>query len=533
MSRTAPVLIAGGWRQAGDATGGFHAENPATGEAIEGDFPVSGPADIEAALAAASAVAAELAAIAPERIAAFLDAYADGIDAANAELAALAHAETGLPRETRLAKVELPRTSGQLRQAAAAVRSYNWTQPVIDTAAGLRSHLAPLHKPVLVFGPNNFPYAFNAIAGSDFASAIAARNPVIAKAHPSHPHTSRRLAEIAHAALVASGLPAAAVQMLYHFDSALGLQLCADHRLGAIGFTGSRTAGLAIKDAADRAGVMAYVELSSVNPVFLLPGVLAERGVALAEEFFTSCTMGSGQFCTNPGIVIVPTGADGDAFVEAARGHFASAPAGVLFSRGVLDHLARSVDALRAAGARCLVGGQHGSGPGHRYQPTLLGVDAAAFLANPGALQTEAFGPVSLLVRADGADSMAALATAFEGNLTGTIYRANDGRDDAAWQRVAATLRPRVGRLIGNKMPTGVAVSPAMNHGGPYPGTGHPGFTAVGMPAAIRRFAALHCYDQVPDPLLPTELRDRNPGGLPRLVDGRWSDADLGASRPA
>jgi NADP-dependent aldehyde dehydrogenase len=533
MSHTAPVLIAGGWRQAGDATGSFHAMNPASGEVIDGDFPVSGPADIEAAVAAASAAAVELAAAAPERIAAFLEAYADGIDAANAELAALAHAETALPRDTRLAKVELPRTSGQLRQAAAAARNRSWTQPVIDTAAGLRSHLAPLHKPVLVFGPNNFPYAFNAIAGSDFASAIAARNPVIAKAHPSHPHTSRRLAEIAHAALLDSGLPAAAVQMLYHFDNALGLQLCADQRLGAIGFTGSRAAGLAIKAAADRAGIPAYVELSSVNPVFLLPGILAERGAALAEEFFTSCTMGSGQFCTNPGVVIVPTGADGDAFVEAARERFAAAPASVLFSRGVLDHLARSVDALRTAGARCLAGGQRGDEPGYRYPPTLLDVDAATFLANPVALQTEAFGPVSLLVRADDADRMVALATAFEGNLTGTIYRAGDGRDDIVWQRVAAVLRPRVGRLIGNKMPTGVAVSPAMNHGGPYPGTGHPGFTAVGMPAAIRRFTALHCYDQVPDPLLPAELRDCNPGGLPRLVDGRWSDADLETPRTA
>ncbi|HKR75403.1 MAG TPA: aldehyde dehydrogenase family protein [Rhodanobacter sp.] len=530
MSRMALVLIAGGWREASDATSRFHAENPATGEAIDGDFPISGPADIEAALAAASTAAAELAATPPERIAAFLDAYADGIDAANAELAALAHAETALPRDTRLAKVELPRTSGQLRQAAAAVRSGSWTQPVIDTAASLRTHLAPLHKPVLVFGPNNFPYAFNAIAGSDFASAIAARNPVIAKAHPAHPHTSRRLAEIAHAALLASGLPASAVQMLYHFDSALGLRLCGDSRLGAIGFTGSRAAGLAIKEVADRAGIPAYVELSSVNPVFLLPGALAERGAALAEEFFTSCTMGSGQFCTNPGVVVVPAGAEGDAFVEAARERFAAAPAGVLFARGVLDHLERSVDALRTAGARCLAGGTRGDGAGYRYQPTLLSVDDAAFLANPTTLQAEAFGPVSLLVRADGVDGMAALAAAFEGNLTGTIYRADDGRDDDAWQRVAAALRPRVGRLIGNKMPTGVAVSAAMNHGGPYPSTGHPGFTAVGMPAAIRRFAALHCYDQVPDPLLPPELRDRNPGGLSRLVDGRWTDADLGAA---
>jgi NADP-dependent aldehyde dehydrogenase len=525
------LLIAGDWRPARELLGQFRAEDPATGNAIGSEFPVNGAADVEAAITAAVAVADELARTSPERIAAFLDAYADGIDHDAETLVALAHAETALPAETRLAKVELPRTSGQLRQAARAVRACSWAQPVIDTAAGLRTHRAPLHKPVLTFGPNNFPFAFNAIAGSDFASAIAARNPVIAKAHPSHPATSERLAQLAHAALRKVGLPPAAVQMLYQFDSALGLKLAGDPRLGAIGFTGSRAGGLALKAAADAAGVLAYMELSSVNPVFLLPGALAERGGALAQEFFSSCTMGSGQFCTNPGVVVVPRGGDGDAFVAAAAAHFSAGAPGVLFSRGVLEHLQRNVDTLRAAGAELLAGGA-AAGPGHRYQPTLLQVDATQFLRAPQALQTEAFGPVSLLVRADDAAQMATLAAAFEGNLTGTLYDAADGSDAAAWTQVANALRPRVGRLIANRMPTGVAVSPAMNHGGPYPSTSHPGFTAVGMPAAIQRFSALHCYDHVSDQHLPPELRDRNPGGVARQVDGHWrfDDIDGGAT---
>ncbi|MBD8878988.1 aldehyde dehydrogenase family protein [Rhodanobacter sp. 7MK24] len=527
-----PVLIAGEWRPASEPTASFRAEDPATGNTIGAEFPVSGAADVEAAIAAAAAVADELARTPPEQIATFLDAYANGIERDAEALVALAHAETALPAETRLAKVELPRTCGQLRQAARAVRNFGWTQPVIDTAAGLRSHRAPLHKPVLVFGPNNFPFAFNAIAGSDFASAIAARNPVIAKAHPSHPATCERLAQLAHVALREAGLPAAAVQMLYRFDASLGLKLAGDPRLGAIGFTGGRPTGLALKAAADAAGVLAYLELSSINPVFLLPGALAERGTALAQEFFSSCTMGSGQFCTNPGVVVVPRGADGDAFVAAATAHFAAAAPGVLFSRGVLEHLQRGVDTLRKAGAATLAGGA-AAGPGHRYQPTLLQVDAAQFLHAPQALQTEAFGPVSLLVRADDVAQMAALAAAFEGNLTGTIYSAAGDSDDHAWAQVAAALRPRVGRLIGNRMPTGVAVSPAMNHGGPYPSTGHPGFTAVGMPAAIQRFTALHCYDHVPDGQLPPELRDRNPGGVARQIDGHWCVDDVDAGAPA
>lgn len=522
-----PVLVDGQWRAAQAPQGSFRAEDPARGEKIGPAFPISSAADIEAALAAGAAVAAELAAAPPTRIAEFLEAYADGIDADADALVALASAETALAAEPRLRKVELPRTSGQLRQAARAVRSYSWTQPVIDTGAGLRAHRAPLGKPVLVFGPNNFPYAFNAISGSDFASAIAARNPVIAKAHPLHPATSQRLAELAQNALKASGLPAAAVQMLYHFDHSLGVQLAGDSRLGAIGFTGSRAGGLALKAAADKVGVPMYAELSGINPVFLLPHALAERGAALAQEFFASCTMGSGQFCTNPGLVVVPQGDAGDAFVATAQAHFAGDAPRTLFSRSGRENVLRAITALQAAGAQVLSGGSAGKGAGYQVESTLLATDAARFLVDPPALQTEAFGPVSLIVRARDASEMVEIATLLEGNLTGTIYRAADGSDDVAWSAIAAVLRYKVGRLITNKMPTGVAVSGAMNHGGPYPSTGHPGFTSVGMPAAIHRFSALHSYDGVPERLLPVELRDRNPGGVQRLIDGRWSDADL------
>jgi NADP-dependent aldehyde dehydrogenase len=528
MATFVPVLIAGAWRTTQDARAGFRAFDPTSGAEIGPEFPVSGAADIEAALIAAGEAADELATCEPARIAEFLDAYATAIDADAPTLVDLAHAETALPREPRLAKVELPRTSGQLRQAAQAVRTSSWTQATIDTSAGLRSHFAPLGKPVLVFGPNNFPFAFNAVAGSDFASALAARNPVITKAHPSHPATSKRLAELAHHAAVAAGLPAASVQMLYHFDNSLGAKLAGDARVGAIGFTGSRSGGLALKAAADAAGVPIYVEMSSVNPVFLLPGALAERGAELAQEFFTSCTMGSGQFCTNPGVVVVPRDVHGDAFVAAAGALFANAQANVLFAQGVLDHLRRGLTTLTSAGASVLARGHDGAGPGYRQAPTLLGVEAQQFLAAPQALQTEVFGPASLIVRTENSEEMIAVARAFEGNLTGTLYTSRQSNiDDAAAAAIGRALRPRVGRLIGNKMPTGVAVSAAMNHGGPYPSTGHPGFTAVGMPAAIRRFAALHCYDNIPDALLPIDLRDTNPGSIQRLIDGCWTTAEV------
>ncbi|MBS0214876.1 MAG: aldehyde dehydrogenase (NADP(+)) [Proteobacteria bacterium] len=522
------VLINGEWRAAA-AIGRFRAIDPASGEEIGAEFPRSGAEDIEQAVVAATQAVDALMATPPERIAAFLDAYADGIEAAKDALVAVAHAETGLPASPRLADVELPRTSGQLRQAAQAVRSHAWTHPVIDTRARLRAHFAPLGKPVLVFGPNNFPFAFNAVAGSDFASAIAARNPVIAKAHPSHPGTSRLLAAIALDAIVQAGLPRAALQLLYEIDPMQGLTLAGDARIGAIGFTGSRAAGMALKASADAAGIPMYAEMSSVNPVFLLPGALRERGSEIADGFFQSCTMGGGQFCTNPGMVLVPAGAHGDAFVAQVAEKFAAAAPAVLLSAGVQRHLVASAQSLVDAGASVLAGTIGAAGVGARHVPVLLSVDARTFFAHAAALQREAFGPVSLLVRYDNIEDAVAIARTLEGNLTGSLWSAGDGGDDAAYARVAHALRPRVGRLIDDKWPTGVAVSPAMQHGGPYPSTSHPGFTSVGMPGAILRFAQLQSYDGVRDDRLPHALRNANPDRIQRCVDGRWTDAPIDA----
>ncbi|MDL1868265.1 aldehyde dehydrogenase family protein [Gammaproteobacteria bacterium PRO6] len=522
-----PILCAGQWRASADASASFRASDPASGAAIGPSFPRSGEVDVEQMLAAASAAAPQLAHCPTTRIADFLEAYAAAIEAEREALVASAHAETALPITPRLAEVELPRTSGQLRQAARAVRECSWTQPVIDTQAGLRAHFAPLGKPVLVFGPNNFPFAFNAVAGSDFASAIAARNPVIACAHPAHPATTQRLAELAHRAVLDCGLPDATLQLFHALDPALGLRLAADRRLGAIGFTGSRRAGLALKAAADGAGVPIHAEMSSVNPVFLLRGAVRERAATLAQELFASCTLGSGQFCTNPGLVMVPGDAAGDALVGALAQRFDAAPSMVLFGAGVQHQLVAAVAALRQAGARLVGGRAQAEGPGWRYAPGLLEVDADQFLAQPLALQQEAFGPVTLLVRYHDTAQAVAIAEACEGNLTGSLHGASDHSDDADHARIARALRPRVGRLIEDRWPTGVAVSAAMQHGGPYPSTSNASFSAVGMPGAIRRFAQWQCYDHVRDERLPDELRDANPLGIQRLVDGCWSDRAL------
>ena len=356
-------------------------------------------------------------------------------------------------------------------------------------------------------GPNNFPFAFNSAAGGDFAAALAAHNPVIAKANTSHPGTTRLLAELALEALRATGLHPATVQLLYRLPADAGLELVAHPLTGATAFTGSKAAGLKLKEAADRAGKPIYLEMSSVNPVVMMEGALRERGDALAEEFFASCTLGAGQFCTCPSFIIVPDSDAGRKFVETARQKFDAATPGVLLGKGGREALAESVATLQKHGAMVLCGGKPLPGPAYRFANTLLRVSGDDFVHRPRELQTEAFGPVALLVISRDIAQTIDILNHMEGNLTGTIYSDTTGQDDADYAAVEPALRQRVGRLINDKMPTGVAVSPAMNHGGPFPATGHPGFTAVGLPASIQRFTALHCYDNVRPGRLPPALK--------------------------
>jgi alpha-ketoglutaric semialdehyde dehydrogenase len=499
------LLLAGEWRVA-NASGELRAHDPHTGEAIGDSFPVSTWDDCDTALCAAAEAAIDLELVNDEAIAAFFEAYAAAIEANAEELSELTSAETALGYSPRLKDVELPRTTAQLRKAASAVRDGAWREVVHDAEANIHRCYGPL-GPVLVIGPNNFPFAFNAISGGDFVAAIAAGNPVIAKAHPAHPGTSRLLAELAYKAVLECELPAATVQMLYHLTPEEGLRMVADPRLAAVAFTGSRPAGLAIKAAADAAGKPSYLEMSSVNPVFVLPGAIAERGDELAAELAGSVLLGSGQFCTCPNLFVIRAGSDADRFVEGIRAKFESQASGPLLAENATKSLGSAVERLVGAGAKVLTGGKKVEGPGYRFANTLMTVSGKQFLANPDALQTEGFGPATLAVVVEDDAQMLKVAQVIEGSLTGAIYSAKQGGDDGLAIELTRVLRRRVGRLLNDKMPTGVAVSPAMNHGGPFPATGHPGFTAVGLPGSIRRFAKLDCYDNVRPERLPACLR--------------------------
>jgi len=522
---TQQVLIDGQW-QVSKGTETFQATNPATKQSLPEVFPVSPWSEIEAALKAADRAARTVRSWPAERFARFLEAYATKIEQRTDEICRIANLETGLPVEPRLKSAELPRTINQIRQSAAAAREGSWQVPTLDTKINLRSCFGPI-GPVIVFGPNNFPFAYNGIAGGDFASAVAAGNPVIGKAHSSHPATTRILAELAHAAAQETEMPPGFVQLIYRTSHKDGARMVSHHCTAAIGYTGARATGLVLKEAADRVGKPIYVELSSINPVFFLAGAIAERRQALVDDFTASCLMATGQFCTNPGLVILPEGPDSEALIKAVADKFNAAPVGTLLSGGVESNLRAAIVTLRQAGADLVCGDTSPDPNRFCHANTLLRVKAEDFLADSERFQTEAFGNSSLFVTVSGVDQMLAIIDKLEGNLTGSIYSHTGGQDDAAYDRLAPVLRQHVGRLLNDKMPTGVAVSAAMNHGGPFPATGHPGFTAVGVPAAIHRFAMLQSYDNVRHHRLPVSLQNKNPTGKQwRLIDGQWTQGD-------
>jgi alpha-ketoglutaric semialdehyde dehydrogenase len=521
MAVREPILVAGGWRPA-SAGRTYRASDPATGRPREAEWPVSEWSDVNTALDAARDAARELARIPATVIASFLERYAGRLEARAADLVAVAHAETGLAVKPRLADVEMPRTLDQLRQAAASAREGTWRMAMIDRDRNIRAAAVGL-GPVVVFPPANFPLAYGAVTGGDFAAAIAAGNPVIAKAHPGHPGVSRLAAEEVHLALEETGLPAATVQLLHGLEPADGERLVADSRVGATGFTGSQAAGERLFRAASAAGRVIWVEMGSVNPVVLLPGAVAERPATIAEELTASVTGSAGQFCTKPGVVFIVGDAAGLAFRTAVAERFAAVGPQVLLGTGGCDRLVASIGRLEAAGARRLAGVSAASGPAS-HVPVLLEVTGQELLAQPDGLLIEAFGNSTLLVVCASLDELTRGLACVRGSLGASLYAARDGRDDTAFAAVVPLLVGRAGRVVENRMPTGLGVVPSMQHGGPWPSAGPPFFSAVGFPWTILRFARRVCYDGWTEHRLPEIVRDAPPPGEPwRYVDHAWT----------
>lgn len=508
----------------------FRAVDPATGAQIAPDFSSAGVAEVERACALAEAAADDFAALAPDRRAAFLEAVADAIGAIGDDLIVRAMQETGLPR-ARL-EGERGRTMGQLRLFATVVRQGDWIDATIDPALpdrqplprpDLRRANIPL-GPVAVFGASNFPLAFS-VAGGDTAAAFAAGCPVVVKGHPAHPGTGELVARAIAQAVAACDLPEGVFSYLPGPSIELGGALVADPRIKAVGFTGSRGGGLALmKIAAARPEpIPVYAEMSSINPVLLLPSALEARGAALATAFVQSLTMGAGQFCTNPGLLIGLAGPALDRFVAAVAEVLGQSAPTTMLTPGIAASFDKGVAALEHHDA-VTVAARAPQGEGvHQSRGVLFATDAAHFLADP-ALSHEVFGASSILVRCQDLDEVKRVIAGLEGQLTATIMM--DREDEALAAMLLPRLARKVGRVLANGWPTGVEVSHAMVHGGPYPATSDGRSTSVGS-LAIARFLRPVCFQNIPDSVLPPALQQANPWHLDRRIDGQRKGAGV------
>ncbi|GAA3220231.1 aldehyde dehydrogenase family protein [Actinocorallia longicatena] len=481
----------------------LNSHDPRTGAILGEPVAEADEARVAAVVEAAAAAGTAWRAVPARERAAVLDAVAAALDAHADELWRAADEETALG-ETRL-RGEIARSSGQFRLFARVLLDGGYAEAVIDHADGTRPDLRRMNRPlpgvVGVFAASNFPFAFS-VAGGDTASALAAGAPVVVKAHPGHPRLSELTARI-----IGAALPDPALLGLVHGAEA-GRTLVRHPAVAAVGFTGSIGGGKAIKALIDarETPIPFYGELGSVNPVVILPS--ADRD-GLAEGFAASLTLGVGQFCTNPGLLFLP--AD-DALLTAVAEAVGATTGGAMLTERIRDGYLGGLKAKD--GLAVLAEGAPGEGP-WAAAPTVFGTDLAAFTALLPGIAEETFGPSAVVVTYTDPAELPAVLARLAGSLTATVH-AGDPAEAAA---VTEVLARTAGRLIWNSWPTGVAVTWAQHHGGPWPSSTAPAHTSVGA-AALRRWLAPVAYQDWPEALLPPELHDANPLGVPQRVDG-------------
>ena len=514
--------IAGEWLNGPDV---FQADNPSTGEKLPTKFQHGTEELVDQAVQAANACAEEFAAMLPAKRAAFLRAIADEIDARGDEITEIGNLESALPA-ARLTG-ERGRTVGQLRFFADWIEEGSWFEARIETAQPDRQPLPKpdirvMHKalgPVGVFGASNFPLAFST-AGGDTASALAAGCPVVFKGHAAHPGTSEVVAKAIEAAIKKTGMPKGVFSLIHGGTRKVGQALVAHPLIKAVGFTGSTGGGRALFDIAVSRPepIPFYGELGSNNPVFLMPKAMNAKAVEIAKGWVGSLTMGVGQFCTNPGLLIALKGADLDAFVETAAAELGQVGGAAMLTDRVSSAYHHVTDAMAGhAKVTCALKRRDSDGP-FEGSPAIFRTTAADWQANPE-LAEEMFGPAGIIVECDTPEEMVALSATLIGQLTATVHMVD------ADAELAGKLRPALekcaGRILINGWPTGVEVCHSMVHGGPYPASTDSRATSVGS-LAIKRFIRPVSYQAFPDALLPEALKDANPLNIPRLVNGKW-----------
>ncbi len=476
--------------------------DPRTGEPVGEPVPETSDAGVDAIVSAAAVAFPAWSAFG--RRAEALEAVADALDARRGELAAIADTETALGGE-RLTG-EVARATGQLRMFAAVLRDGGYRDAVVTPAEGVVPDLRRINQPVgpvAVFAASNFPFAFS-VVGGDMASALAAGCPVVVKAHEGHPVTSDVCAEIVTGALAAAGVPPGAFGLVHGVEA--GLRLLRHPLIAAAGFTGSTVGGLALaRIAAERpVPIPFYGELGSVNPCVVLPGAAFSRPAGIATGYVGSLTLGTGQFCTNPGLLFVPE--DVGLLTAIAEAAGASAGGAMLSGRIFAGYEDAVAEAAEHPGVTELASGQPGPGP-WGATPRVFQVSLKEFAADLAVLSRERFGPAGLVITYSSVEDLLPVLAALEGNLVGTVHVDTASPEDMEMARqVVAVLERVAGRVVCNGWPTGVAVVAAQHHGGPWPATTMPAYTSVGT-AAIRRWLIPVAYQDFPPELLPLGLR--------------------------
>lgn len=524
-----------GFREGAGTGDAVYAVNPATGERLQPGFIPATAEDVDLAVRLAAEAFEVYRRVSGRDRGAFLRAVAAKIEAIAGDVIERAALETALP-QARL-QGETARTCAQLRLFAQVAEEGSWVQARIDHGdpdrkpapkPDIRSMLRPL-GPVGVFGASNFPLAFS-VAGGDTASALAAGNTVVFKAHPAHPGTSELVGRAVQESVRECGLPEGVFSLLFDSGTRVGTELVKHPLVRAGAFTGSRGGGRALMDmaAARPEPIPFYAEMSSTNPVFILPRALRERGENLAAGVHASFTMGAGQFCTKPGMVFVPQGPDATDFVRKLQELVAAAPPCHLLTKTIHASYDSAITGRKNhASVRMVATGAPAADAGFAVSAALFETDAASFLGAHGSeLDGEIFGPTTLLVQHSGRDQVLTIARGLEGHLTATIHGTE--QDLREFADLIAILENKVGRLVFNGFPTGVEVTHAMVHGGPYPSTSDGRSTSVGS-QAIFRFARLVCYQGFPDGALPDAVKEGNPLGIWRMVDGEMSRSGSGA----
>ncbi|MEC3908494.1 aldehyde dehydrogenase (NADP(+)) [Tamlana sp. 2201CG12-4] len=515
-----------GNKVSGDGIETFSAVNPVNNKTLPGVFFNATTQEIDTATTKSVAAYQILKTKNKEDIAAFLEQIAEEIMALGDTLITRCNEETALP-EARLIG-ERGRTVGQLRLFAALVREGSWVDATIDTAepnrapvpkSDLRQMLRPI-GPIAVFGASNFPLAFS-VAGGDTASALAASCPVIVKGHPAHPGTTELVARAILKAVKTCNMPEGTFSLVQGNTTKVGETLVKHLAIKAVAFTGSFKGGKALFDLANsrKEPIPVFAEMGSTNPVFILPKALKERGDSIAAGLVSSINLGVGQFCTNPGMVIIPKDKGIASFCDQVADKISQSPSATMLTPGIANAYKSTVDILRnSVGAEILSSGKNDDAP-NNVASTVFKVSGTELLNN-NQLEQEVFGPCSVLVEAETKEQVLEIARNLEGHLTATVHGTPE--DFETFAELFQILEQKAGRLIINGFPTGVEVCHAMTHGGPYPSTTAPQTTSVGT-KAIKRFVRPVCYQGFPDSLLPESLKDSNTHNIWRLVNGTFT----------